>query len=90
MVIILTFLGALAFFVVFHHVYSAKKPANYFSPHLRELSLWAQLFSMTLNYSHHFLMQKVTTTTTRVDSQFCFKFLNAPAIYQPVGKNWPR
>ncbi|WP_076459557.1 DUF4811 domain-containing protein [Limosilactobacillus caccae] len=84
MVIILTFLGAICFFISVMLI------------NQRTLRLTLEIITgvifvlsttlMTLNYSHHFGMEQVTTTKV----QRIYSASNSPmplALYQPVGKN---
>lgn len=81
MVIILTFFGAILFFlsVMFIH----QRGLRVILATITGLIFVGSTALMTLNYSHHFGMHKVTTTTTQriypVSSQMPL------ALYQPVG-----
>ncbi|MGM9906848.1 DUF4811 domain-containing protein [Limosilactobacillus sp.] len=81
MVIILTFFGAILFFlsVMFIH----QRGLRIVLATITGLIFVGSTALMTLNYSHHFGMHKVTTTTTQriypVNAQMPL------ALYQPVG-----
>lgn len=81
MVIILTFLGAILFFLSVMFV--QQRTWRIILATITGLIFVGSTALMTLNYSHHFGMHKVTTTTTRriypVNSQMPL------ALYQPVG-----
>ena len=83
MVIILTFLGALAFFACM--MFIQQKSLRIILATLTGIIFVGSTLLMTLNYSHHFGMQKVTTTTTK--RIYSASNSSMPlAIYQPVGK----
>ncbi|MDD6432433.1 MAG: DUF4811 domain-containing protein [Lactobacillaceae bacterium] len=81
MVIILTFLGAILFFLSV--MFIQQRTWRIILVTITGLIFVGSTALMTLNYSHHFGMHKVTTTTTRriypVNSQMPL------ALYQPVG-----
>lgn len=84
MVIILTFLGALAFFACM--MFIQQKNLRIILATLTGIIFVGSTLLMTLNYSHHFGMQKVTTTTTK--RIYSASNSSMPlAIYQPVGKS---
>ncbi|NMV52562.1 DUF4811 domain-containing protein [Lactobacillus reuteri] len=84
MVIILTFLGALAFFACM--MFIQQKELRIILATLTGIIFVGSTLLMTLNYSHHFGMQKVTTTTTK--RIYSASNSSMPlAIYQPVGKS---
>ena len=80
MVIILTFLGALAFFACM--MFIQQKSLRIILATLTGIIFVGSTLLMTLNYSHHFGMQKVTTTTTK--RIYSASNSSMPlAIYQP-------
>ena len=84
MVIILTFLGALAFFACM--MFIQQKELRIILATLTGIIFVGSTLLMTLNYSHHFGMQKVTTTTTK--RIYSASNSSMPlAIYQAVGKS---
>lgn len=84
MVIILTFLGALAFFACMMFIH--QKNLRIVLATLTGILFVGSTTLMTLNYSHHFGMEKVTTTTTK--RIYSASNSSMPlAIYQPVGKS---
>lgn len=84
MVIILTFLGAVCFFcsVMFINQKNLRRTLEI----ITGVIFVAATALMTMNYSHHFGMEKVTTT--KVQRIFSASNSSMPlALYQPVGKN---
>lgn len=82
MVIILTFLGSIAFFACMMFIRQKNVRTTWAT--IMGIIFAASTLLMTLNYSHHFGMHKVTTTTT----QRIYSASNSSmplAIYQPVG-----
>ena len=83
MVIILTFLGALTFFACM--MFIRQKSLRIILATLTGIIFVGSTLLMTLNYSHHFGMQKVTTTTTK--RIYSASNSSMPlAIYQPLVK----
>lgn len=82
MIIALTFLGAISFFASIMFV--AKRQPRIILAVITGIVFVASTTLMTLNYSHHFGMKKVTTThTTQIYS--ASNSVMPLAIYQPVG-----
>lgn len=84
MIIILTFLGAILFFasVMFIH----QRPLRIVMTAIMGIIFVGSTALMTLNYSHHFGMHKVTTT--HVQRIYSASNSSMPlALYQPVGTN---
>ena len=84
MVIILTFLGAIAFFACM--MFTQQKVLRIILTTLTGIIFVGSTTLMTLNYSHHFGMHKVTTTSTK--RIYSASNSSMPlALYQPVGKS---
>lgn len=84
MVIILTFLGAVLFFCSV--MFINQKALRLVLEIITGLIFVASTALMTMNYSHHFGMQKVTTT--KVQRIYSASNSSLPlAIYKPVGTN---
>ncbi|MBB1079662.1 DUF4811 domain-containing protein [Limosilactobacillus sp. STM2_1] len=84
MVIILTFLGALCFFACMMFIH--QKQLRITLATITGIIFIGSTTLMTLNYSHHFGMHQVTTTT----SKRIYSASNSSmplALYQPVGKS---
>ena len=81
MVIVLPFLGAICFFLSIMFTHS--KTSRIVLATITGLIFVASTALMTLNYSHHFGMHQVTTTTSRRIYPVNAKM--PLALYQPVG-----
>ncbi|MRN06665.1 DUF4811 domain-containing protein [Lactobacillus sp. 0.1XD8-4] len=84
MVIILTFLGAIFFFACM--MFIQRKKLRILLATITGIIFIGSTTLMTLNYSHHFGMHQVTTTT----SKRIYSASNSSmplALYQPIGKS---